>query len=70
IRRVARPGYRPLNFVSLELKEQALPFVPTYEGPWSNYLDGKLTREQAIEGMLGALVPPESHSAGGSTPVP
>ncbi|HKY32998.1 MAG TPA: hypothetical protein VJV23_10705 [Candidatus Polarisedimenticolia bacterium] len=51
VKRFAHAGYKA-SFPSWMGR-----YMATYEGPWAGYLDGKLTAEQAIEGILGALKP-------------
>ncbi|MFQ5701192.1 MAG: hypothetical protein ACE5HU_05055 [Acidobacteriota bacterium] len=57
IRRFVRPDYRPLVDVSANLRSHIDAFRSAYEGPWIEYLDGKLSPEQVIEQMIAFLKP-------------
>ncbi len=61
IRRFVSPDYEPATTVSPSLATEIRTYLPTYEGPWSAYLDGKLSAEQAVTSMVASLKPAPSH---------
>jgi len=66
IRRYVTPDYRPAATVSPSLAAQIHGYLPTYEGPWTAYVDGRLTADQAIDAMVSSLRPASASGAGGA----
>lgn len=57
IRRFVSMDYTPLVKLSPSMRDPVKAYLPTYEGPWTAYLDGKISADDAIKGMAGALKP-------------
>ena len=57
IRKSVRADYKPLLNTSPDLRAPIEGYVPTYQGPWVAYLEGKIPADDAIKGMISALKP-------------
>jgi len=64
IRRSVSESYTPLVAVSPSLAGAIRPYLPTYEGPWKGYLDGRLSADEAILAMVASLKPAATASGG------
>jgi len=57
IRRFVNADYKPLYDISPDVAEPLVPYLPTYQGPWVGYLEGKISADEVIKGMAASLKP-------------
>jgi hypothetical protein len=58
IRRHLHELHTPVVETAPYWKVRIRPWIPTFRGPWSDYLDGKLSRDAVVEKLAAALETP------------